>query len=230
MLNNSFNLNNSTAGARPEVAPTRAASSENKDMFTKLLVAQIRNQDPLAPSDPSEFVNQLSQLSQTEALQNLAQMNSASASMLQSLQVLAMGAQVGAEVSVATDRVRLDGKPVKGSIMLDGASAATTLVLTGADQQKHSITLPAHGAGALPFTLDPAALGLPDGSYTLTATSADGRALPVEINSRLDSVRMAANGGVLLQVANIGEVDPSAITGFNGKAGLQAAALPPTAY
>jgi flagellar basal-body rod modification protein FlgD len=230
MLNNSFNLNNSTAGATADAAPTRAASSENKDMFTKLLVAQIRNQDPLAPSDPSEFVNQLSQLSQTEALQNLAQMNSASASMLQSLQVLAMGAQVGAEVSVATDRVRLDGKQVKGSIMLDGASAATTLVLTGADQQKHSITLPPHGAGALPFTLDPAALGLPDGNYTLTATGADGRALPIEINSRLDSVRMSANGGVLLQVANIGEVDPSAITGFNGKAGLQVAALSPTAY
>ncbi|HEU5434822.1 MAG TPA: flagellar basal body rod modification protein, partial [Telluria sp.] len=74
------------------------------------------------------------------------------------------------------------------------------------------------------------ALGLPDGNYTMTAMGADGRALPIEVNSRLDSVRMSANGGVLLQVANIGEVDPSAITGFNGKAGLQAAALSPTAY
>jgi flagellar basal-body rod modification protein FlgD len=26
-----------------------------------------------------------------------------------------------------------------------------------------------------------------------------------------------ANGGVVLQVANIGEVNPSSITGFNGK-------------
>jgi flagellar basal-body rod modification protein FlgD len=229
MLSNSLNLNNSTAGAAKDVGATRAPASENKDMFTKLLVAQIRNQDPLAPSDPSEFVNQLSQLSQTEALQNLAQMNSASASMLQSLQVLAMGAQVGADVSVATDHVRLDGKTVKGSIQLDGASAATTLVLTGADGQKHPITLGAHGAGALPFTIDPAGLGLPDGNYTLTAQGADGRALPIEINSRLDSVRMSANGGVLLQVANVGEIAPSAITSFNGKAGTQTAALSPTA-
>lgn len=230
MLSNSFNLNNSTAGAGADLTPARAAASENKDMFTKLLVAQIRNQDPLAPSDPSQFVNQLSQLSQTEALQNLAQMNSASASMLQSLQVLAMGAQVGAEVSVATDHLRLDGRTVKGSIMLDGASAATTLVLSGADGQKHSITLPAQRAGALPFTIDPVALGLADGDYTLSASGADGRALALEINSRLDSVRMSANGGVLLQVANIGEVDPSAITGFNGKAGVQSAALSPSAY
>jgi flagellar basal-body rod modification protein FlgD len=231
MLNNSFNLNNSTTGAAKDAVATRAPASENKDMFTRLLVAQIRNQDPLAPSDPGQFVNQLSQLSQTEALQNLAQMNSASASMLQSLQVLAMGAQVGAEVSVATDHLRLDGKTIKGSIVLDGASAATTLVLTGPDQQPHTITLGAHGAGAQPFTIDPAALGLPDGSYTLAAQGAGGRALPVEVTARLDSVRMSANGGVLLQVANIGEVDPAAITGFYGKAGTtQTAALPPSAY
>jgi flagellar basal-body rod modification protein FlgD len=231
MLNNSFNLNNSTGAAAGNAVAARAPASETQDMFTKLLVAQIRNQDPLAPSDPSQFVNQLSQLSQTEALQNLAQMNSTSASMLQSLQVLAMGAQVGAEVSVATSQVRLDGRALKGSIMLDGASTGTSLVLTGADGQPHTITLGAHGAGALPFTLDPAALGLPDGNYALAAQGADGRALAVEVNARLDSVRMSATGGVLLQVANIGEVDPSAITGFNGKPGTtQTAALPPSAY
>src|SRR5690349_770319 len=90
---NSFGFPASATPASDSVAPnvaTGVATSENKDMFTKLLVAQIRNQDPLAPSDPSQFVNQLSQLSQTEALQQLAQTTSASASVLQSLQVLAM--------------------------------------------------------------------------------------------------------------------------------------------
>jgi hypothetical protein len=63
-------------------------------MFTKLLVAQIQNQDPLEPTDPSQFVNQLTQLSQTESLQTLASQATASASLLQSLQALALGAQV----------------------------------------------------------------------------------------------------------------------------------------
>jgi flagellar basal-body rod modification protein FlgD len=230
MLTNSFNLNNSSAASAASPTPARAAASDNKDMFTKLLVAQIRNQDPLAPSDPSEFVNQLSQLSQTEALQNLAQMNSTSASMLQSLQVLAMGAQVGADVSVATDHVRLDGSTVKGSVELAGSSAATTLVLTAPGQEPRDISLGAHGAGALPFSLDPAALGLAPGNYTIQAKGADGRMMPVEVSGRLDSVRMSANGGVLLQVANIGEIEPSAITGFNGKASATlASAQSPTA-
>lgn len=230
MQTSSTNLfNKNTAGTASDKVATSAPSNENRDMFTKLLVAQIRNQDPLSPSDPTQFVNQLSQLSQTEALQSLAQTNSTSASLLQSLQVLAMGAQVGAQISVATGTVRLDGDKVSGNVMLSAGSAATKLVLTGADGAAHEIALPPHGPGALPFTIDPVALKLAPGSYTLQAQSADGTAPQVEVTGRLDSVRMSASGGVLLQVANIGEIDPSAITGFNGKAGAaQVAALTPT--
>lgn len=222
-------LNQNAAGAGADKIAPAAPSNENRDMFTKLLVAQIRNQDPLAPSDPTQFVNQLSQLSQTEALQGLAQTASINASVLQSLQVLALGAQVGAAVSVATDTVQLDGDKVGGNVTLGAASAATRLVLTGADGAAHEITLPPHGPGALPFTIDPVALGLVPGTYSLQALAADGSAAAVEINGRLDSVRMSAAGGVLLQVAHIGEIGPSAITGFNGKAGAaQVAALTST--
>jgi len=203
--------------------PTSVATSENKDMFTKLLVAQIRNQDPLAPSDPSQFVNQLSQLSQTEALQNLAQTTSASASVLQSIQVLAMGAQVGNDVSVETSRVRVGGDKITGTIQLSGISSGTNLVLTGADGKQTRVSLPASGAGALPFSIDPAALGLAPGNYGISAEPSDGSKPAVEVTGRLESVRMAANGGVVLQVAGLGEVAPYAVTGFNGKAPALAA-------
>jgi flagellar basal-body rod modification protein FlgD len=230
MLTN-FNTTNNGASAANGAASGKVAASapasDTKDMFTKLLVAQIRNQDPLSPTDPSQFVNQLSQLSQTEALQNLAQTQSTSASLLQSLQVLAMGAQVGASVSVAATSVRVGEQPISGTVQLGGASNATTLRLTGADGQPHTVSLPAHGPGPLAFTIDPIALGLAPGTYAIDAQAADGTAPAVEVTGRLDSVRMAASGGVLLQVANIGEVDPSAITGFNGKASAaQVAALP----
>ncbi|QOL49801.1 flagellar hook capping FlgD N-terminal domain-containing protein [Massilia litorea] len=216
LTNNSLAASNNTAGT-DSVAPS-AEVSANKDMFTKLLVAQIRNQDPLAPSDPSQFVNQLSQLSQTEALQNLSKTTSASASVLQSLQVLAMGGQVGSQVTVATDRLRLDGAPVSGSIQLPSASGATNLVLTGADGQAHNLALPYHAAGSQAFTIDPSALGLAPGSYSIAARTADGAAVPVEIAGTVSSVRLSGTGSVVLQVAGVGDIDPSAITGFNGKA------------
>jgi flagellar hook assembly protein FlgD len=38
----------------------------NKEMFLKLLVAQLQNQNPASPSDPMEFVSQLTQFSTLE--------------------------------------------------------------------------------------------------------------------------------------------------------------------
>ena len=223
LTNNSLaTANNTSTSTGSEPVSASADVSATKDMFTKLLVAQIRNQDPLAPSDPSQFVNQLSQLSQTEALQSLSKTTSASASVLQSMQVLAMGGQVGSQVTVATDRVRLDGSPLTGSINLPAAGNAN-LVLTGADGQNHTVALPFHMAGMQSFTLDPAALGLAPGSYSIAARTADGTAAGVEIAGRIDSVRMSGTGSVVLQVAGVGNVDPSAITGFNGKASSVAA-------
>jgi flagellar basal-body rod modification protein FlgD len=208
-------LNNTGTQATAKVA-AQAATGENREMFTKLLVAQIQNQDPLTPQDPTTFVNQLSQLSQTEALQNLSQMTTANASILQSMQTLAMGSQVGSEVTVATDTLKLDGAKVNGAIQLNGSSSATSLVLTGGDGQQHTIDLGPHGSGAQSFTIDPDALGLAPGSYRIQAVPSDGTSPQIEVAARLNSVRVA-NGGVVLQVANIGEVDPSSITGFNGK-------------
>ena len=215
LTNNSLAASNN--GAATDKVSASADVSANKDMFTKLLVAQIRNQDPLAPSDPSQFVNQLSQLSQTEALQNLSQTTTASASVLQSLQTLAMGGQVGSDVTVATDTVRLDGGKVNGTVQLNGLSAGTSLVLTGVDGRQHEVDL-GPGSGAQSFTIDPDALGLAPGTYKIQAKPSDGSAPTIEVAARLNSVRV--NGtSVVLQVANIGEVDPSAVTGFNGKTG-----------
>lgn len=219
------NVNNSGAqGANgSNQVAAQAPGNETSDMFTKLLVAQIRNQDPLAPSDPAQFVNQLSQLSQTEAMQSMSKMSSSQSSILQSLQVLALGAQVGSDVMVAAESVQLDGEKVSGSIELGAASAATDLVLTGADGVKHTIALGSHRAGPLAFTIDPQALGLAPGRYSMQVTASNGQRPEVEIAGRLDAVRMSAAGGIILKVAGVGEVAPSSVTGFNGKAGTAAA-------
>jgi flagellar basal-body rod modification protein FlgD len=53
---------------------TSAASSKTtekkseKDMFMTLLVAQLKNQDPLAPQDGTEFVAQLTQMNSLDQL------------------------------------------------------------------------------------------------------------------------------------------------------------------
>ena len=56
------------------IAPTPAppkdsgavTAAENKEMFLKLLVAQLQNQNPASPADPMQFVSQLTQFSTLE--------------------------------------------------------------------------------------------------------------------------------------------------------------------
>lgn len=187
------------------------------DLFTKLLVAQIRNQNPLEPTDPSDFVNQLTQLSQVESLQSLAQQTGANASILASLQVLALGAQVGSEIMVSTDTVDIGSEPVAGAFTLEASSARTTLVVTGPDAAEHRIELGSHAAGEVAFELDPAELGFAPGRYTLRVETEGGETPATEIAGQLISVRMAGAGNVALNVSGLGEVSPAYITRFNGR-------------
>ena len=208
---------NNSAGSGTGSNAVASQNNATQDMFTKLLVAQIRNQDPLAPTDPSQFVNQLTQQAQTEAMQNLSALTSANASVLQSMQVLALGAQVGSEVMVNTPSVQLDSSKVSGSIALTANSSATTVTLKGAGDKEYKIELGPKTAGTVPFTIDPVALGMPAGTYTMTVTTSNAEKPTVDIAGKLTSVRLSSTGSMILNVSNLGEVNPGAITGFNGK-------------
>jgi flagellar basal-body rod modification protein FlgD len=57
-------LTNRTAKAVGETNTPQA----DQDMFLKLLVEQLKNQDPLAPQDGAQFVAQLAQFNSLEQL------------------------------------------------------------------------------------------------------------------------------------------------------------------
>jgi flagellar basal-body rod modification protein FlgD len=52
-------------------AVTKAGQELGKDVFLKLLVTQLQNQDPLNPADSTEFTSQLAQFSSLEQLSNV---------------------------------------------------------------------------------------------------------------------------------------------------------------
>jgi len=61
-----------TTGAETQTQNNTNSSANNetalagKEMFLKLLVAQIRNQNPMNPADGMEFLSELAQFSQLE--------------------------------------------------------------------------------------------------------------------------------------------------------------------
>ncbi|SCK17603.1 flagellar hook capping FlgD N-terminal domain-containing protein [Vogesella sp. LIG4] len=187
------------------------------DMFTKLLVAQIQNQDPLSPTDPSQFVSQLTQLSQVEALNKMSSQTGSGNGMLQNLQTLALGGQVGASVMVQTGNVELGSSPLHGAVNLDNNTAQLNLTLTGSDGQPHVLALGPQVAGPVSFNIDPAALGLPAGSYSIAARTDSGASPTVEIGGTINSVRVGSNGSAVLNISGVGSIDAAAITQFNGR-------------
>ena len=53
---------------QPGKVNTVDEAQDSKQMFLKLLVAQIQNQNPLSPEDPTQFLGQLTQYSMLEQL------------------------------------------------------------------------------------------------------------------------------------------------------------------
>ena len=98
--------------------------SFGKDSFLKLLTTQMANQDPLSPSEPTEFISQLAQFTSLEQLVNVNE----GLNMLAVTQTAATSAQmvsyVGKEVTFASDSLYLaeQGQAQTLSYELDSAA------------------------------------------------------------------------------------------------------------
>lgn len=57
-----------TTNSSSSTSKTTDKSNADSDMFMTLLVAQLKNQDPLAPQDGAAFVAQLAQFNSLEQL------------------------------------------------------------------------------------------------------------------------------------------------------------------
>jgi len=96
-------------------APTTTAAAAvpkdtlDKDAFLKLLVAQLRYQDPSNPTDSSQFMSQTAQFTQVEKLDQIAKDNTA---MLAAQNLFASAGLVGRTVTY-TDA---DGADVSGVV------------------------------------------------------------------------------------------------------------------
>ncbi|WP_369136741.1 flagellar hook assembly protein FlgD [Modestobacter versicolor] len=100
-----------TVGTPTTNATTSANRNDQmgKDTFLKLLVAQMRYQDPSNPTSSSEFMAQTATFTQVEKLEQLASQN---AELLTLQRSLSAGALVGKHVAYTAD----DGTTVTGAV------------------------------------------------------------------------------------------------------------------
>ena len=63
----------STSGQNSSNGTVASSGAVDKNMFLQLLVAQLKNQDPMNPTDGTAFVGQLAQFQQLEQSVNTGQ-------------------------------------------------------------------------------------------------------------------------------------------------------------
>ena len=75
--NQTLPVDTTAASTPPSAANTSAGGGlsalANESTFLQLLVSQIKNQDPLNPTDSTQFLSQLTQLSQLEQITAIRQ-------------------------------------------------------------------------------------------------------------------------------------------------------------
>jgi flagellar basal-body rod modification protein FlgD len=121
------------AATQPQATTTvtRKDQGSQKDMFLKLLVAQMKYQDPSNPASSSELMAQNATFTQVEKLEEIASQN---ASLLALQRSSSAGALVGRTVSYTDDEgttktglvtsVRLGTDSSEASAMVGGVAVA----------------------------------------------------------------------------------------------------------
>jgi len=175
-------------------ALTQAVAGGQKDLgedaFLKLLVAQLKNQDPLNPQQNYEFVAQLAQFSSLEQtvginsrLDQLAQQN-------QGLQNSQMVGLVGKNVTIKGNVATLSGQggAVPISFTPGGAtSGSTVLIQDQAGRNVRTLEVGARAAGLVTVQwngLDDNGLAQPAGPYKITVTAKGPAGGPVSVTQQ----------------------------------------------
>lgn len=197
-------VNNTTPAASATAAtPTLggASAAEQQDRFMKLLVAQMKNQDPLSPMDNAQMTSQIAQINMVGGIEKLNGTVESLLASFSALQAQSAAQLPGRDVLVAGTALSLAGGAAQGGVEL--AKAADTVnvdILDAGGSTVRTLSLGASGAGVRGFTWDgPRNDGkaAPEGSYRLRVkASADGK--PVDASTlaaaRVMSVANSAAG------------------------------------
>lgn len=191
-------------------------STSLQNEFISLMVAQIQNQDPLNPLDGTEYVGQLAQFSQVQSMENMSSLMQNSMVLLDNMQVLSTAGLVGQTVYISGNEFELTDAPQSGKVELDYASSQVNLVIADEFGQTTKLPLGAHPAGDVDFTIDPEALGLKSGNYTVSVEVQDGQSSPnVLLAGTVEQVRIPSTGGsAMVNIAGVGSVPFYQITQF----------------
>lgn len=188
---------------------TGGTAAEQTQNFLKLLIAQIQNQDPMAPMDASTMTSQMSQLNMVSSMGNMNTSMTAMLAQMQSVNFMNQAALIGHSPVVAGNGIAFDGT---NQVML-GANAANALksvvatLTDGSGNTVNSVDLGSVNAGMTNFIWngkDASGNSVPAGMYylSLSGKNADNATEnpTAYVASAVASVTKGSNGDAVLNL------------------------------
>ena len=163
---------------KPAAAGSADSASATQDRCMKLLITQMKNQDPLNPMDNAQVTSQLAQLSTVSGIDKLNTTMGTLKDSYQSSQALQATSLIGHGVLVPGSTANLaDGKAVLGMDLPGAADKVTVTIRDGSGNAIRKIELGPQAAGTLPLGWDGktdkgAAAANGQYSFDVSATSA----------------------------------------------------------
>jgi len=176
-------------------------ADSGQDRFLTLLVAQMKNQDPLNPLDNAQVTSQLAQINTVNGIEKLNHTLTKLLESNQDTQALQAATVVGRQVLADGNGIVLAGATARAGFELaDGADQVTITVSSAGGQLVHRATLANLAPGIHTFEWDgktDAGAAAADGRYSFAVSAKLGGAnapvAPLAV-SRVDGVSNSSSG------------------------------------
>lgn len=210
-------------GPSTSSAITEPKKELGQEDFLKLLVAQLKNQDPNNPADNGEFLGQIAQFSMVSGIDDLGVSFDGIAGSLYANQAMQAAQLVGKQVLSETNTATLgEDQSVDGVIELDSRAAHVKMhVFDEAGGLVRSMDMGDVNAGMQTFNwdgLDDNGDAMAEGQYLILAeglVNGELTGVPVNIFNKVESVSVdRSNTSVLVHLANKSSVGISQIREF----------------
>ena len=201
------------AQSKAGTSDASSSSEEVQNRFLKLLVTQLKNQDPLNPLDNAAVTTQISQISTVTGIENLNATMQTLLSNFNDGQSMQAAGLLGKHVLVPGSRLALsDGEAGGGANLAGPADKVTLSILDAAGKVVQRQNLGARDAGSFSFTWDgqtDAGTAAPPGNYSFTITAVRGsESVPAEtMQLGTVSALVRDKGTFQLELAGLGRVD-----------------------
>lgn len=209
----------STTTSSSSSATDSTMQSLTANDFLTLMTAQLKNQDPLNPTDSTQFLSQLAQLSTVTGISQLNSTMSTLSSSLMSSQALTSSQLVGRSVLTSATSASYGGsQPISGVVQVPAGANSVTVTITDSSGAVVRQLAVSTNTGAQTFSWDGTTdngAAAPAGDYSVSATAAVGgatQAATTLLYGTVSSVTLGSSGsGVTLNTPELGSVALSSV-------------------